>query len=228
MVLISAMAMFTAVGASAFVVKARACKASKSCRAKQAKAVPPRVESFRDEAVREFRQARARGDLEAALLAYQRLGADTKEAAELSTEREEVANAFLRSQLELAATEAENGACLSARERLTYTRSLVGDRETIPVDMADCIVQAEPGPTYDGAIQEAKSAFQAGNYADALRHSKAALAARPSDPVALSLATMSACNAKLGEEAQLYADTLQGVRRDMATQSCLRQGIELR
>src|SRR5215510_7490208 len=78
-VLISAMAMFTAVGASAFVVRARTkakcCEHSYSSDrparpAPRLASVPNMVEreSFVDERVRGFREARATGHLEQALL----------------------------------------------------------------------------------------------------------------------------------------------------------------
>ncbi len=155
MVLIAAMAMFTAVGASAFVVRARYKAATPPCRALVAAKprieapapifasgrVPgdaPRSERFDDERVRQFREARADGGLEIALRIYDGLDPAGAAAAELADEREAVADEFVGAQLRLVAEDSERHACFDARARLDHIRAVVADR-MVPVDMANCI-----------------------------------------------------------------------------------------
>ena len=69
------------------------------------------------------------------------------------------------------------------------------------------------------------AAFQSGQFGNSLRAAEEALRAKGKDQGALSIAAISACNLKNRDKALTYLNQLQGERRNMAKQSCLRQGI---
>jgi hypothetical protein len=146
-VLVAAMAMFTAVAASAFVVRVRMHATQCSRRAPQV-AVEDREIVEVDviggsvspvlaptEPLDPFHAAIDAGDLEAALQAY--LEAKPHDKAAWKVERDAVAHSYLTLQWDRLNEETNTGDCAAVSERLQRMSRLMPDGP-IPADMAKC------------------------------------------------------------------------------------------
>jgi hypothetical protein len=147
-VLVAAMAMFTAVAASAFVVRVR--MHSSACALRAAPMPGPDVVKMDtigaatpvvddNGPLDPFHGAMVRGDNEAALQAW--LAAPALERDMWRSEREAIAREFLDQQLERITFEIENGDCAAVSERLHRLGRLLPDNRDIPQEMALCTDQ---------------------------------------------------------------------------------------
>ena len=136
-VLVATMAMFTAIGASAFVVRARTTR-GRACphtRTPQPRAVAPRLDGHEAALMDQFWDARNRGDQETALDVFQHLSADRRLL--LGPTRDELARAYQDEQLALIDTAVEELRCEDAEDRLRRLRRLVPEAK-LPIAMDAC------------------------------------------------------------------------------------------
>ena len=150
MVLVAAMAMFTAVAASAFVVRVRMHATQCARRAPQAtvenqEVIPVEVIGgsvspvlVPSEPLDPFHAAIESGDDEAALQAY--LEATPSDQETWKAERDAVSRGYLSLQLERLAEELDAGDCAAVSERLHRLSRLMPDKH-IPAEMALCTDQ---------------------------------------------------------------------------------------
>ncbi len=141
-VLVATMAMFTAIGASAFVVRARATRGracSHSRRPPEAVApLAPRLESHDNALTEQFWDARNRGDQETALDLYLHLSVERRLL--LAPTRDELARAYQEEQLAEIDDAVDELRCEDADHRLRRLRRLVPEA-TLPVAMDACITR---------------------------------------------------------------------------------------
>jgi hypothetical protein len=136
-VAVASLAMFTAVGASAFVVRVRMDHGA----ALVATSVPPvAVQSDPSDAgdVRaELLEAARRGDIEAALEWYTYLPPHSPAAVELAPIRNDLAARFRDDQLARVAADVERGDCQAVNDRLGRLRHLLPEAD-LPLTMDRC------------------------------------------------------------------------------------------
>lgn len=144
-VLVATMAMFTAIGASVFVVRARATR-GRACphsRSPGPIAIAPRIDSHDAALSDQFWDARNRGDQETALDVYQHLSAETRLL--LAPARDEMARGYQAEQLVLIDAAVEELRCSDAEDRLQRLRRLVPEAN-LPIAMDACRGSVAPAP----------------------------------------------------------------------------------
>jgi hypothetical protein len=135
-VAVAALAMFTAVGASAFVVRARLVTAPCGGLAVQPVAEPPIVASRLDFPVRAFITAVTREDDRAALELYRLIPAGADPAGRLASYRDVV----LARQMTVLESEVLAGDCDAVRRHVAWLREVAPEENlNVYVDTSACI-----------------------------------------------------------------------------------------
>jgi hypothetical protein len=149
-VLVAAVAMFTAVGASAFVVRVRMQEAAKAASA--ASPVPPEsvpvslvrapvdvgpLSDVDQNRVEAFEQARTAGDLARALALYNKFPPDSKAVKAVAVQRDEIATQYLKDELDLLMDEVDRRDCAAVDLRLAQLGQLLPEKQ-LPKTMDGC------------------------------------------------------------------------------------------
>jgi hypothetical protein len=144
-VAVASLAMFTAVGASAFVVRVRMDHGA----ALVATSLPPVIAqndpSDAGDVRAELLEAARRGDTEAALEWYTYLPAHSPAAQELAPIRNDLASRFRDDQLARVEIDVRRGDCEAVNDRLARLRHLLPEAD-LPLTMDRCS-PAQPRPT---------------------------------------------------------------------------------
>jgi hypothetical protein len=138
-VLVATMAMFTAIGASAFVVRARSARrhsCQTSRRPPSVAPIPPRLDSHDNSLTEAFWDARNRGDHERGLDIYLHLSVERRLL--LASARDEMAHTFQAEQLARIDEAVLDLRCEDAQHALDRLRTLVPEAQ-LPVAMDACV-----------------------------------------------------------------------------------------